>query len=111
MSTNSPEEVVVGIEIQIELAERKVKRFSSSAVTVSMVPMVDGRLKEIRDMQDQIDLAFLGFKRTNTGHESIAGLEKKIDTLGDQIAKNEKAVMDSVAKLCSGGVGCKLISQ
>ena len=47
MPADSPEEVADGIEVQIELAERKVKPFSSSDVTVSMVPMVDGRLKEI----------------------------------------------------------------
>ena len=100
MPTDSnPEEIELDIKVRVKVAEANIEQFNASFVSLSTLPIVENRLKEIRDLYNQTNSIFFKFEVVHADSTSIESLRKLVKGLGNSVAANEKAVMEEVAKL------------
>ena len=96
---SNPEEIELDIKVRVKVVEAKIKQFNASFVSVSTLPIIGDRLKEIRDLYDETNSTFFKFEAVYADSTSIGSLRKLVEGLGTNIATNETAVMVEVAKL------------
>ena len=59
---SNPEEIELDIKVRVKVDEAKIEQFNASFVSLSTLPIIDNRLKEIRDLYDQITSTFFKFE-------------------------------------------------
>ena len=93
------EEEQDALSTEIEFVYYKANTFTEAYVDAAILPAVETRLEEIRQLQDKFVIKWLIHKAKNKSHPAIAALEQNVTAMVDHVADNEKKIRRKVSTL------------